>query len=242
MDLFMAVVKLAASIPVSAKVERELAASFQVMRSVQNSKKRIVNSHRDVDAIWNGRNPKHLKAKGDEQFRTELLLDILQYVSNALRSAALLCSLSCAGEPLESGTVAAASPGDLVRWVQKRFLPFVRERLPECMLSPLLTAACDWGGQLQMTPASLGAAAATPGTGCGAGGGSSMLTDARQHERSGPVISAGHQRSAPEARRLAFGVFQHLHNRCETCATECNSARSRFVCSAVQFAVRHAMV
>ena len=69
---------------------------------------------------------------------------------------------------------AAASPGDLVRWVQKRFLPFVRERLPECMLSPLLTAACDWGGQLQMTPASLGAAAATPGTGCGAGGGGSV--------------------------------------------------------------------
>ncbi len=237
-DLFMEVVELAASIPVSAEVERDLAASFQVMRSVQNSK-RILKSHRDVNAIRAGRNQNHLKAKADEQFRIELLLDILQYVSNAHQSAALLGSLSCAGEQLERGTVAAASPGpgNLVRWVQERFLPFVRERLPDCMLSPLLTAACNWGGQLQVTPASLGVAAAAPGTSCG--GGASMLTAARQQQLSVPEISAGHQLSVPAARRLAFGKFQHLHNRCEKCATECKSARSRFV---VQFAVRHGMV
>jgi hypothetical protein len=185
MDLFMGVVELAASIPVIAEVERDLAASFQVMRSVQNSKP-ILKSFRDVDAIRDRRNRKYLKATVDEQFRTELLLGILQYVSNALQSAALLDSLSCAGKLLERGTVAAASPGKLVRWVQKTFLPFVRERLPEGMLSPLITAAYDWGRQLQMTPASESLGAATPGTGGGA-----------QRRRVGP-LRTGPDRAGPD--------------------------------------------
>jgi hypothetical protein len=118
------------------------------------------------------------------QFRTKLVLEVLQYVSNALQSAALAGSLS--GKQRKTA-VAAVFSASLVKWVQTRFIPFVRERLPDSMLSPLLTAACDWGGQLQTTPASLGAGAAAPGT-----GGASMLTAAR------------HQRSVPTARRLAF--------------------------------------
>jgi hypothetical protein len=61
MDLFMGVVELAASIPVIAEVERDLAASFQVMRSVQNSKP-ILKSLRDVGAIRDIHNRKYIRA------------------------------------------------------------------------------------------------------------------------------------------------------------------------------------
>jgi hypothetical protein len=220
MGLFEQLFRLAATVPVSTEVERALARSFCMMRSEQK-----IMTSRDIRAIKASRNPLHTRAKIDEDFRTELVLDLLQYVSNALESAALLGSLSSAGD--QQGTVAAAFRADLDRWVTTTFLPFVRERLPDCMLSPLFSAACDWGGQLQMIPVSLGAAAAAPAIGCGAGGGASMLFASRHLQRSGPEISVGHQRSAQEVRRLTFGAFQHLHNRCETCATECNSARSR---------------
>ena len=212
MELFVEVLKLAASMPVSTEVERDLAMSFGAMRSAQNSRP-ILTSHRDVNAIRAERNPNHQKAKTDEIFRTKLIEDIVQYVTISLQSAELVCSLS------DRHRKAAAFRDDLVQWIQTRFLPVVRERLPDCMLSPLLTAAkislCNGDGQLQRIPASLGAAAAAPGT----GGAASMLTAAR------------HQRSVPAARRLAFDEYQHLHDRCERCATDCKSVRSRFMCS-----------
>ena len=212
MVLFVEVLKLAASMPVSTEVERDLAMCFGAMRSAQNSRP-ILTSHRDVNAIRAERNPNHQKAKTDEIFRTKLIEDIVQYVTISLQSAELVCSLS------DRHRKAAAYRADLVQWIQTRFLPVVRERLPDCMLSPLLTAAkislCNGDGQLQRIPASLGAAAAAPGT----GGAASMLTAAR------------HQRSVPAARRLAFDEYQHLHDRCERCATDCKSVRSRFMCS-----------
>jgi hypothetical protein len=217
-------VNLAANIPVSTEVERALYTSFLVMRSAQNSRL-ILKSHKDVAAMRSERNRNHIRAKTDNRFRTELVSDVLQYVSSALQSAALVGALS--GADKQRGTVATRFHANLVLWVQTHFLPFVRERLPNCMLSPLLTAACDWGGQLQTTEPLLDAAAAASETGVGA----SMLSAARQQQRSVPAIGDGHQRSVPIARRLAFGEFQHLHNRCETCAMECKSARSRFVCS-----------
>jgi hypothetical protein len=114
-------------------------------------------------------------------------------ISNALQSAALLGSLSCSGE--RRGTVVAAFRADLVRWVQTLFIPFVRERLPDCMLYPLLTASCDWGRQLYMTPASLGAAAAVPGT-----GGASILTAVRR-QRLVALSDGSNWWSVPAARR-----------------------------------------
>jgi hypothetical protein len=163
-----------------------------VMRSAQNSK-RILTSQRDVAAICSDRNRNNLRAKTDERFRTELVSDVLQYVSSALQSAALVGSLS--GTDKQRGAAAAAFHSSLVLWVQTRFLPFVRERLPDCMLSPLLTAACDYGGQLQTTQPSLDAAAAASGT----GGRASMLAAARQQQRSEPTEQQ--QRSVPAARR-----------------------------------------
>jgi hypothetical protein len=168
--LFEQLFQLAATVPVSTEVERALARSFRMMRSKPN-----VMISRDILAIQAARNPMHARAKVDEDFRSELVLDLLQYVSNALESAALLGTLSSAGE--QQGTVAAAFPADLDRWVTTAFLPFVRERLPGCMLSPLLSAACDLGGQPQMTPASLSAVAGTAAPGPG---GASMLTAARR--------------------------------------------------------------
>jgi hypothetical protein len=209
MELFEEVVTLVSTIPVSLEVERDLAASFRAM--CRQNRGPILTSHRDVDAIRGERSQHRVKAKSDEQFRTQLVLEILQYISNALQSAALAGSLS--GKQRKAAAAAAFS-ASLVKWVQTSFIPVVRERLPDSILSPLLTAAYDWGGQLQMTHASLGAAAAAPGT-----GGALMLTAAR------------HQGSVPTARRLAFEEFQHLKDRCEKCAAECKSARSRFICS-----------
>jgi len=224
--LFEQLFQLAATVPVSTEVERALARSFRMMRSKPN-----VMISRDILAIQAARNPMHARAKVDEDFRSELVLDLLQYVSNALESAALLGTLSSAGE--QQGTVAAAFPADLDRWVTTAFLPFVRERLPGCMLSPLLSAACDLGGQPQLTPASLSAVAGTAAPGPG---GASMLTAARRQRGSGEVPSValpdGRNRwSVPAARRLAFAEFQHLSGRCEKCAAVCRSARSRLVCS-----------
>jgi hypothetical protein len=215
---------LAATIPVRTEVERALDTSFRVMRSAQNSQL-ILKSHKDVAATRSERIRNHIRAKTDERFRTELVPAVFQYVSSALQSAALVGALS--GADKQRGTVAIRFHANLVWWVQTHFLPFVRERLPSCMLSPLLTAAYDWGGQLQTTEPLLDAASADSETGVGA----SMLSTARQQQRSVPAIGVGHQRSVPIARRLALEEFQHLHNRCETCARECKSARSRFVCS-----------
>jgi hypothetical protein len=87
--LFSELFKLAATLPDSTEVERALATSFRVMHSVQN----ILTSRKDVHAIQAERNPNHLNARADEHFRTELALDSLQYIFNALESAALLSSL-----------------------------------------------------------------------------------------------------------------------------------------------------
>ena len=221
-DLFVELIGLAATIPSDTEVERALAMNFQAMGSAQS----VLTSYQNVRTIQSARNANHRKAIADEQFRTELVSDLLQYVSNVLRSAAILGSLS--GASKRRGSVKAAFHADLVRWVHTDFIPSVRERLPDSMLSPLLAAAydSDWCRQLQITPPSLSAAAASPGT----GGGASMLAAARRHQLS-IGTSAGHQTSEPTARRLAFGEFQHLPDRCEKCAAECKSARSRLVCS-----------
>ena len=229
MELFEEVVGLAAKIPVSHEIERYLAASFKSMSSDETDRRVLVTSYKDVAAIRTARNPNHVRAKTDEQFRTGLVVDVLQYVSSALQTAALAGSLSGADERIR--TSAAGFRAALNEWVQAVFLPSVRGRLPDGMLSPLLAAARDWCGQLQITPPSLGATAASPET----GGGASMLAAARRHQPLVPAIGASagpcHQRSVPAARRLAFGQFQHLPDRCEKCAAECKSVRSRFMCS-----------
>ena len=85
-ELFVELLDLAATIPFDTEVERALAMNFQAMGGAQ----RVLTSHKDVRAIQSARNPNHLKATADEQFRTELVSDLLQYVSNALQSAAIL--------------------------------------------------------------------------------------------------------------------------------------------------------
>ena len=127
MELFVELFALAATIPVSTSVERALDTSFRAMPSAKN----IVTSRRDIRAIQAGRNPNHAKARGDERYRTELVSDLIQYVSNALESAALLGSLSCARERKGTGAAACRADQDLVLWVQTQFLPFARERLPD---------------------------------------------------------------------------------------------------------------
>jgi hypothetical protein len=209
-ELFLELLKLAVNIPVDTEVERALAVNFQLMGSGQS----VLTSNTDLRAIQSMRNPNHLKAIKDPEFRTELVSDLLLYVSNVLQTATLLDSLSGAGE--RRGTVRAEFRASLALWIQTVFLPYVRERLPDGKLSPLLAAECDWRGQLQITPPSRGAAAASPGT----RGGASMLAAARLRQT--PVQTA---------RRLEFEEFQHLPGRCEKCAAECKSARSRFVCS-----------
>jgi hypothetical protein len=107
MGLFVELFALAATIPVSTSVERALDTSFRAMPSAKN----IVTSRRDIRAIQAVRNPNHAKARGDERYRTELVSDLIQYVSNALESAALLGSLSGARE---RKTTRAGRAGDKV--------------------------------------------------------------------------------------------------------------------------------
>ena len=64
-ELFVELIKLAVTIPVSTEVERILATSFLVMGSAQNSQ-RILISHKDIAAIRSERNRNHIKAKTDE--------------------------------------------------------------------------------------------------------------------------------------------------------------------------------
>jgi hypothetical protein len=177
-ELFLELLKLSVDMPVDTEVERALAANFQVMGSGQS----VLTSYKNLRAIQSERNQNHLKALADQEFRAELVSDLLLYVSNVLQSATLLASLSGDGE--RRGTVRAEFRADLARWIQTVFLPSVRERLPDGILSPLLAAACDWRGQLQITPPSRGAAAASPGTRDGA----SMLAAARLRQT--PVTTA----------------------------------------------------
>jgi hypothetical protein len=198
MELFLEVVNLVANAPHSKEVERSLAASFQVLNAEDGP---ALASRKNISALRNSRNSHRQTADRDEEFRSKLLSEVLQYVANVLNAAELDCGLQ--GQPC------SAFRTDLTDWVQSKLLPAIRGRLPNRFHSILLTAA-------EMSPGNGGAAVAAPLPAAASLVGLTAQT---------PV-----QRRVPVARSL-FVPHQHLPDRCEKCANDCKSKINRLQCS-----------
>ena len=203
MDLFVAVVELVAAIPCSTEVERSLADGFAVMCKHSRQSRPNLASRRDIAAIRSDRHRIHQRALTDEPFRSKLLEEIVQYVTNAL-IAAEICS----------SAATSAFRTELTEWVRTKFLRLVCGSLPDNILSPLLTAA-------EISPGTGDAAAAAPLPALATGGAaaSSLVTAQHQPERRVP------------ARALDFEAHQHIPDRCGNCGGDCKSKHSRLICS-----------
>jgi hypothetical protein len=198
MELFLEVVNLVANAPHSKEVERSLAANFRLLNAEDGP---ALASLRDISDLRHSRNTHRQTAERDEEFRSKLLSQVLQYVANVQTAAELICGLQ--GQPC------SAFRTNLTDWVQSILLPAIRERIPGRFHSILSTAA-------EMSPGNGGAAAADPLPAAATLVGLTAQT---------PV-----QRRVPVARSL-FVAHQHMPDRCEKCANDCKSKINRLQCS-----------
>ena len=214
-ELFVEVVELVAKIPFSKEVESSLATSFQCIHAKNRP---TLASRRDITAILPERNRTRQRAATDELFRSKLMAEIVQYIANALNAAGVIgCTM-----PGQVRQDSAEFRTGLTVWVRTEFLPMVRGRLPDSVLSPLVIAA-------ETSPGNGDATAAAPlRLSALATGGSAGLVSARQRGRD--PVSVAHPTPVPVARALEFDAYQHLPDRCEKCAVDCNAKHCRLIC------------
>ena len=216
-ELFVEVVELVAKIPFSKEVESSLATSFQWIHAKNRP---TLASRRDITAILPERNRTRQRAATDELFRSKLMAEIVQYIANALNAAGVIgCTM-----PGQVRQDSAEFRTGLTVWVRTEFLPMVRGRLPDSVLSPLVIAA-------ETSPGNGDATAAAPlRLSALATGGSAGLVSARQRRRD--PVSVAHPTPVPVAvaRALEFDAYQHLQDRCERCAVDCKAKHCRLMC------------